>query len=198
MAASLSLHRMGQTLHMGERLDSNQQPWAYEARALPLSYAPGMWTPGIEPGLRALQTRALPIELSPPEIAREIFFSATSGNRTRNLSVDNRMLSPIELWRRWFSSHWSRQDSNLHCAAPEAAASAVGLLDRTVLPDGGLTLGLRVRFALALLEIADQRQVIEGLIRRLAGGRTFVGFGWRVVVVGFVEQGYQSPHKAPH
>jgi hypothetical protein len=25
---------------MGERLDSNQQPWAYEAPALPLSYAP--------------------------------------------------------------------------------------------------------------------------------------------------------------
>ena len=76
-------------------LGSNQQPAAYEAAALPVELSrPGvlqcserdlnshfqfgrlalcqvelplrrMWTPGIEPGLRVLQTRALPIELNP-------------------------------------------------------------------------------------------------------------------------------------
>lgn len=44
---------------MGERLDSNQQPTAYEAAALPLSYAPkisrGQHTRGNSPGRSALE-----------------------------------------------------------------------------------------------------------------------------------------------
>jgi hypothetical protein len=80
-----------------------------------------MWTPGIEPGLRALQTRALPVELS----TRLLLTRATSGNRTRDLSVDNRTLCLTELWRQIFrhANHRMMEDSNLHPSAPETDAS---------------------------------------------------------------------------
>jgi hypothetical protein len=44
--------------HMGVRLDSNQQPRAYEAHALPLSYAPNLFTgpqAGFEPATGRLR-----------------------------------------------------------------------------------------------------------------------------------------------
>ena len=56
-----------------------------------------MWTPGVEPGRRAFQARALPVELNPllrPRTNAAIAIAA-SGNRTRDLPVDNRTLLPL-------------------------------------------------------------------------------------------------------
>src|SRR3954462_15047612 len=58
-----------------------------------------MWTRGIEPRPRVFQTRALPLEPGPPDFHS----SAASGNRTHDLSVDNRTLCLSELWRRLLS-----------------------------------------------------------------------------------------------
>jgi hypothetical protein len=51
-----------------------------------------MWTPGIEPGHGALQTPALPTELSPPVRANARSANATNGTRTRGLLRDKQAL----------------------------------------------------------------------------------------------------------
>src|SRR3954453_13803922 len=91
-----------------------------------------MWTRGIEPRPRVFQTRALPLEPVPPDFHS----SAASGNRTHDLSVDNRTLCLSELWRRFLSlvtGHWllvprllSRRvkDSNLRPSSCPGSALA--------------------------------------------------------------------------
>jgi hypothetical protein len=58
---------------LGERLDSNQQPEAYEAPALPLSYAP------------------------------VYFFRAAGRHRTGDLSLTRRPLCPLSYHGEWIS-----------------------------------------------------------------------------------------------
>ena len=55
-----------------------------------------MWIPGIEPGHEDFQTSALPTELNPRQALFErARASAANGNRTHDLSVDNRALIPL-------------------------------------------------------------------------------------------------------
>ncbi len=68
---------------MGERLDSNQQPEAYEAPALPLSYAP---------------------EFVHGRDAHATFFKAASWDRTSNLPLTRRLLYPLSYHGAFFNA----------------------------------------------------------------------------------------------
>ena len=116
----------------GRRLDSNQHPRAYEARARPLSYAPVrprfiLGQVGIEPTSPVLQTSALPIELPTRVLITHDsslitdFQAVRTGLEPVTSDVTGRRSFPSELTDRIVLQRHG-EDSNLHPPASEAGA----------------------------------------------------------------------------